>query len=94
MMTVTLTVLARPGLWATALRQIARLAPRRWWTRPPFLPVPPRRYLRFRMVTAYGGDGSAPPGAVAGDVVAYLEWCRSFRSGPERRRNAAPGVRS
>lgn len=94
LLTVSLTVLARPGLWATALRQIGRLAPRRWWARPPFLPVPPRRYVRFRMVTAYGGDGSASAAAVAKDVVAYLEWCRSFRSGPEMERNTAPGARS
>jgi hypothetical protein len=46
---------------------------RRWWTRPPYLPVPDRRYMRFRLETAYGTDG---PGRAA-DVVRYLEWCRA-----------------
>jgi hypothetical protein len=62
----------RPGLWVTALRQWLRISPVGWWRRPPFLPIPPRRYLAFRFDTAYGRDG-APQ---ARDVVAYLEWCR------------------
>jgi hypothetical protein len=46
-----------------------------WWRRPPFLPVPPRAYLRFRIQTQYGTDG-APSAA---DLVTYLEWCRAQR---------------
>ena len=76
-------VMLRPALWTVAVRQAFRLAGRRWWARAPFLPLPPRRYTRFRLVTAYGGDGSAPPSVVARDVVAYLEWCRGFRAGAE-----------
>lgn len=73
---VVRAVLARPTLWPTAARQALRLAPRGWWRHPPFLPVPDPTYLRFRMVTAYGGDGSAP--ADADDVVTYLRWCRAW----------------
>ncbi|MFZ4669195.1 MAG: hypothetical protein ACOYML_07850 [Microthrixaceae bacterium] len=77
-------VLRRPDLWATAIRQAFRLAPRGWWRRPPFLPLPAGSYLRFRMVTAYGGDGE--PGHEqgdgdidrAGDLITYLEWCRAW----------------
>lgn len=70
-----LAVLAHPGLWPTALRQVRRLAPRGWWRRPPFLPVPSREYLRFRLETAYGGPGDGP---IAGeDLVTYLRWCRA-----------------
>jgi hypothetical protein len=65
-------VLARPELWWTALRQALRLAPRRWWTRPPFLPLPDPDYLRFRFETQYGADGRADPR----DLVEYLQWCR------------------
>lgn len=68
-------VAARPGLWPTALRQVAVLAPTRWWTRAPWLPVPDRNYLRFRMQTAYGDPGRAPEPA---DVVTYLHWCRAW----------------
>ena len=38
------------------------LAPDGWWRRPPHLPLPDPAYLRFRMVTAHGGDGSARGG--------------------------------
>ena len=69
-------VLAHPDLWPTAVRQALRLAPRGWWRRRPFLPLPDAGYLRFRMVTAYGGDGSAP--ARPDDVVTYLRWCRAW----------------
>jgi hypothetical protein len=66
-------VLRRPHLWSTATRQALRSVRPQWWTRPPFVPVPDRAYVRFRLETAYGTD--APPQAA--DVVRYLEWCRS-----------------
>jgi hypothetical protein len=71
-----LALLVRPDLWWTAVRVALRLAPAGWWRRPPFLPLPSPQYLRFRMVTAYGGDGSSP--ARPADLVAYLEWCRAW----------------
>jgi hypothetical protein len=67
-------VLRRPHLWFTAIRQLFRAVPRRWWTRPPFLPVPDRAYVRFRFETAYGDDLPRVT-----DVVRYLEWCRGGR---------------
>ena len=79
---------ARPALWGTALRQAGRLARPRWWSRPPFLPLPDPEYLAFRMETQYGARGHAPEPA---DLVAYLEWCRAQdrdirrRSHPPRR---------
>lgn len=72
-MRATLLVVARPSLWATAIRQAFRLARPGWWRRAPFLPVPDADYLRFRFETQYG---PAPP--VAGDVITYLEWCRNM----------------
>ena len=65
-------VLLRPSLWLVALEQATRLAPRRWWSRPPFLPVPDADYLRFRFETQYGSGGRPDPH----DLVLYLEWCR------------------
>ena len=70
-----LAVAIRPSLWTTAVVQLIRLAVPGWWRRPPFLPVPDRDYLRFRMATAYG-DPSSPPEAA--DVVTYLHWCRAW----------------
>ena len=68
-------VARRPDLWPAAVRQAVRLVPRRWWSRPPFLPVPDRSWLRFRLEAQYGGDGRGP--VVAADVIAFLEWCRT-----------------
>jgi len=70
-------LLRHPSLWATAVRQAMVLAPRGWWKRRPFLPVPDREYLRFRMVTAYGMADRDPEPA---DVVTYLRWCRGWRT--------------
>lgn len=68
-------VLVRPWLWVTAVRQLRRLVPDRWWSRRPHLPVPDPAYLRFRLVTAYGGAGGDPR---PDDVVTYLHWCRAW----------------
>jgi hypothetical protein len=68
-----LTLAVHPGLWVVALRQTRRLARPGWWYRPPFLPIPDRDYLRFRMVTQYGDPTHVP---TPEDLVAYLTWCR------------------
>ena len=70
-------LVARPGLWATALRQVRVLAAPGWWRRRPWLPLPDPDYLRFRLVTQYGDPEHAPEPA---DVIAYLHWCRSYRA--------------
>ena len=77
--TVAVTLARRPSLWPEAVRSARSLAPRGWWRRPPFLPVPDRRWLHFRLVTAYGGDGSTP--IEADDLVTWLEWRRRFPTG-------------
>ena len=69
-------VVVRPPLWPTAVRQAVLLAPPGWWRRSPFLPLPHREYLAFRLETMYGG---AAPHPEPGDVVDYLRWCRSYR---------------
>ena len=49
----------RPHLWWTAVRQVLRLRPSDWWSRPPYLPLPSRAYVRFRLETAYGSARNA-----------------------------------
>jgi hypothetical protein len=66
-------VAVRPALWPTALRTGVRAARPGWWHRPPFLPVPDRAYVAFRLETQYGTDGAPEPR----DLVTYLEWCRT-----------------
>lgn len=70
-----LAVLVRPSLWPTALVVVAALVPRRWWARRPWLPLPDRAWVRFRMVTAFGPDVAAPPVA---ETVGFLRWARTW----------------
>lgn len=79
LVSVVLAIAVRPSLWGVASRQLFVLAAPGWWRRSPFLPVPDPAYLRFRMVTAYGGTGESVPRV--DDVVTYLRWCRDRRHG-------------
>lgn len=64
-------VVIRPWLWVTAIGAVFAFAPRRWWTEPPFLPIPDRDVLEWRVTTAYGrSDMTLAPG----DVLSYLRW--------------------
>jgi hypothetical protein len=80
-----IAVALRPDLWSTALRTFAVTVPRGWWRRPPFVPVPDRSYLRFRLETQYGRS-TAPQST---DLVRYLEWCRAERRACARGRERA-----
>ena len=78
-MSLVVAVLRHPSLWVTAVSQVFRLAPRGWWRRPPFLPLPPTDYMEFRLVTQYGGSFLVSGGRVdSADVVDYLTWCRNW----------------
>ena len=48
---------------------------RDWYRRPPFLPLPPPEYLRWRMHTAYGDEHAVPP---LEDVLRFARWRRQF----------------
>ena len=63
--------LLRPGLAVDLLRVAWRFRARDWWRRPPFLPLPPGEYVRWRMYTAYGDEDAVPP---AEDVIRYARW--------------------
>ncbi len=69
-------VARHPVLWPTAIRAYRSLVPDRWWARRPFLPVPDRDWMAFRLVTAYGGDGS-PPASSGTEVLTWLRWLRN-----------------
>src|SRR5207302_10668248 len=57
---------------AVALLTVAwRFRRRGWISRFPFLPMPDRDYVRWRMLTAYGDPATIPP---ASDVVRYARW--------------------
>ncbi len=63
----------RPRLALDLLRLSWAFRARDWYRRPPFLPLPPAEYLRWRMYTAYGDEGAVPP---AEDVVRFATWRR------------------
>ena len=46
---------------------------RDWWKQPPFLPLPDREYVRWRMYTAYGDGNAVPP---LPDVIGFARWRR------------------
>lgn len=69
-------MVVRPSLWITAVSQLFRLAAPGWWRHAPFLPLPSPDYLRFRLVTMYGGNGDGEPEVA--DLIAYLQWCRAW----------------
>ena len=46
---------------------------RGWWRAAPFLPLPDRDYLRWRMYTAYADENAVPP---AVDVLRFARWRR------------------
>ena len=68
-------VAVRPRLWATAVKAGLELAPTGWWKRKPYLPLPDPDWTHFRVVTAYGGDGSLP--TRPHELVTWLDWKRS-----------------
>jgi hypothetical protein len=63
----------RPRLALDLLRAAWAFRRRRWWTRPPFLPLPDSTYLRWRMYTAYADEDAVPP---ADDVIRFARWRR------------------
>ena len=64
-----------PRLAVDLVRTAWAFRRRRWWARAPFLPLPDREYLRWRMYTAYGDEDAVPP---AEDVIRFAEWRRKI----------------
>jgi hypothetical protein len=63
--------LRSPSLIPALLTVGWRFRRREWYRRPPFLPLPARDYIRWRMYTAYGNADAVPP---ARDVERYARW--------------------
>jgi hypothetical protein len=60
-----------PPTAAALLRVGWRFRARGWYRRFPFLPLPAKDYLKWRMYTAYGDGDIVPP---ADDIVRYARW--------------------
>lgn len=70
---LVLRALASPRLAWDLARLVWSFRARDWYRRPPFLPLPPREYVRWRMFTAYGDESAVPP---VEDVVRFARWRR------------------
>jgi hypothetical protein len=71
-----LRTLRRPALAVDLLRVAWRFRSRGWYRRFPFLPVPERDYVRWRMHTAYGDHDAVP---TAAEIERYARWVGSER---------------
>jgi hypothetical protein len=65
--------LLNPRLGLDLLRTAWAFRRRRWWARPPYLPLPDKAYLQWRMYTAYADENAVPP---LEDVVRFARWRR------------------
>jgi hypothetical protein len=65
--------LINPRLAIDLMRLAWSFRARAWYRHPPFLPLPPREYMRWRMYTAYGDEDAVPP---LDDVVRFARWRR------------------
>jgi hypothetical protein len=63
--------LRSPSLAIALVRVAWRFRKRGWYATVPFLPLPPRDYVRWRMYTAYGDYDAVAP---AEDVERYARW--------------------
>jgi hypothetical protein len=74
---LTLRLAARaavnPRLALDLIRAMWAFRRRLWWKTVPFLPLPDREYLRWRMYTAYGDEEAIPP---VRDVIGFARWRR------------------
>ena len=78
-LTLALRALRHPATGVALLRVGWRFRRRGWWHRVPFLPLPARDYLRWRMqsdpwqqvLDSYGEGDVVPPAA---DVERYARW--------------------
>ena len=69
-------VLRRPQMIPHLIRAAWAFRASGGYQRPPFLPVPPLSYIRWRMETAYGDPDAVPS---ANEMERYLVWSSQIR---------------
>lgn len=67
----------RPRLIPYLLGAAWAFRARDWYRRPPFLPLPPQSYMRWRMETAYGDAEAKPP---LDEMERYFVWTARMRA--------------
>ncbi len=74
--TIIQLVLRRPWRIPALLGMAWAFRSRHWYRRAPFLPLPPRGYLRWRNETAYGDPDAIPP---LDEFDAFVMWSARMR---------------
>ena len=67
--------LTRPRLLLLLPSIAWRFRRRNWYRRWPYLPIPPRKYMDWRMHTAFGSNGEP----TAEQLEKYLRWSQLMR---------------
>jgi hypothetical protein len=70
-LTLTSRAIVSPSLARDLIRVAWAFREREWYSRWPFLPLPSRAYVRWRMYTVYGSEDAVPP---VSDIVRYARW--------------------
>jgi hypothetical protein len=70
----------RPRLAWTLVRIAWRMRARDWYRKPPFLPLPPARYVEWRMHTAFGDEHHALDARELERYAAWVRWMGRMRS--------------
>lgn len=68
--------LRRPRLWPALLSAAWAFRPKDWYRRRPFLPLPSKAYMRWRLETAYGDPDAVPP---ADEIARFVTWSAALR---------------
>lgn len=82
---MTSLAVTRPSCIPTLLTTAWCFRAHRWYARPPFLPIPSPRYLRWRMDCAYGDPNAAPSRE---ELMRFLLWAERARA--NARKTALP----
>lgn len=71
-----LIALKRPRLWPALVSAAWAFRPRGWYRKAPFLPLPSKPYMRWRLETAYGDPEAVPP---ADEIERFVTWSADMR---------------
>jgi hypothetical protein len=72
-LSLALRAVVNPALARDLLSVAWRFRRRGWISHPPFLPVPSKEYIAWRMYTAFGDHHAVP---TVHDVIRYARWAR------------------
>ncbi len=70
---LSIRALGNPRIAVDLLHLAWAFRARVWYRIPPFLPLPPREYLQWRMHTMYGDEGALPS---VDDILRFARWRR------------------